>query len=789
LGDPRDPRRERLRVAVAFAVAVLPPLVLLAYLAVRAAGKDREALLDVEVKRTQEIARSARDSVALAVRDAEEACFPRDLGPLRSRDPRLRAELERSLEAIRREHPIAVRFLAFDEDGRVLLPDRRLPWRLEPVPPEDGDEDRATDAPTLQRRRAARVSYEKAVELEARGTLAEAAALLLTIADDPDASPVLRARAAFRRGAILETLRDPENAIAAYSRAAASPVAARDEHGLPLRTRASLRQAALLRDRSNWQEAFLRARDLGQALLAGEHRDLSADEWNEALRGARDELDAIARACEGVAETGPIEDRPSTGSRLLVASEAELRASLAWVARLEGELGAPLRTALQKERADELLNNFSLRAPATLLAYRVLSPLAVEPGELGSLRTKRLIFGFEVDLDRLARDVIGPACAEESLRHEPPLGLAALDVHGLVRAYAGGGAAPDAQGKPLPTDAVVATAPLEPPPLWQLRVLRSSELLERESSRRTILFLGLFGLALVATAAGGAATFRSVARSLELARMKQDFVSNVTHELKTPLTSIRMYAESLSLGRYRDEEKKKEYLDTIIRESERLARLIDDVLDFARVGEGKRPYVLAEGDVTEVVLEAIELFRHSAKVRGFELYLDLPALGGLPPVDLDRDALVRSVLNLLSNAVKYSPDSRYVGVSVKREGDLLAISVADKGIGIDKEDLDRIFDRFYRAGDVLTRAVSGAGLGLSLVDEVVRSHGGKIRVESARGKGSTFIILLPIVKDYRNVPWPPPGSEEAPIPPSSDEAVVPGATAAPEAKTEGGSPA
>src|SRR5205085_9226928 len=143
---------------------------------------------------------------------------------------------------------------------------------------------------------------------------------------------------------------------------------------------------------------------------------------------------------------------------------------------------------------------------------------------------------------------------------------------------------------------------------------------------------------------------------------KQDFVSNVTHELKTPLTSIRMYAETLSLGRYRDEEKKKEYLEHIIRESERLQRLIDDILDFARVGEGKRPYVLAEGDVTEVTLEAIDLFRHSAKVRGFELYLDLPALDTLPPVDLDRDALVRSILTFLSNAVKYSPDNRYVGV-------------------------------------------------------------------------------------------------------------------------------
>jgi signal transduction histidine kinase len=250
--------------------------------------------------------------------------------------------------------------------------------------------------------------------------------------------------------------------------------------------------------------------------------------------------------------------------------------------------------------------------------------------------------------------------------------------------------------------------------------------------------------------------------------MKQDFVSNVTHELKTPLTSIRMYAETLSLGRARNEEKRKEYLEHIIRESERLQRLIDDILDFAWIGEGKKPYVLAEGDVTEAALEAIELFRHSAKVRGFELYLDLPALGQLPPVDLDKDALVRSVLNLLSNSVKYSPDSHYVSVSVKREGDMIAVAVSDKGIGIAPEDLERIFDRFYRVGDHLTRAIPGAGLGLSLVDEIVRAHGGQIRVESEKGKGSKFTILLPIVQDYRNVPWPPAPSAEESAPPEDE---------------------
>jgi two-component system sensor histidine kinase SenX3 len=141
----------------------------------------------------------------------------------------------------------------------------------------------------------------------------------------------------------------------------------------------------------------------------------------------------------------------------------------------------------------------------------------------------------------------------------------------------------------------------------------------------------------------------------------------------------------------------------------------------------------------------------------------------LPPVDLDREAIVRAVLNLLTNAVKYSGDARTLKVGVKREGDDIAVAVADKGIGIAPEDLDRIFDRFYRAGDVHTRGVSGAGLGLSLVDQIVQAHGGRIRVDSALGQGSTFTLLLPIVPEYRNVAWPPPsGGEPAPAPARAD---------------------
>jgi signal transduction histidine kinase len=758
MDDSRDPRRERRRVAFAFALAVLPPLSLLAYLSVLEARHDRNALRAEEETHARGVAARVRETVVQAVRAAETACFPEELSKLRSRDPVVFGELVRALERVRRAQPIAARFVAFDEDGKLLFPDPTLPYRADGTPPPAEDEDGATTQDALARRRQAAAVYERARELENGHDLPGAEGLLLRLADDPDASAALRVRAAHRLARDLEASGDLEPAIAAYARAANASAQARED-GEPLVPLAALREAELLRARGDASGAYGVARDLGRALLAGGHSELSAEEWDRSLARARTLVDAVASTWSGSAASGDPWDSPVQGAKLIEHDERELRDRIAWSRELAGELGDPLRSSLANESSDELLHLSTLRE-RVVIAYRVLPALPLDPAvaSVAGIRTKRLLFGVELDLERLARDVISPLLGDESLQKDAS--IAVLDGHGIVRAYAGRDAAPDASGRPSETDAIEATLPLEPPPLWQIRALRPADALNQKARQRVILFASLVVLALVATFAGGTATLRSVARSLELARMKQDFVSNVTHELKTPLTSIKMYAETLALGRARDEEKKKEYLAHIIRESDRLHRLIDDILDFARLGEGKRPFVLAEGDVCDCVEEALHLFRHSAEVRGFELYVDLPKISSLPPVDLDRDAIVRSVLNLLSNAVKYSGDSRYVRVAVKREGDMIAASVEDRGLGIDPDDIDRIFERFYRAGESLTREVSGAGLGLALVDEVVRSHGGQIRVESTKGKGSTFTILLPIVPDYRNVSWPPPESTE-----------------------------
>lgn len=354
MSDPRDPRRERQRIAFAFALAVVPPLVLLAFLSVKAAQHDRDSLRDDEVVRATDLAKRARNAIVLGVRAAEQACFPQDLGKLRSRDAGWRADLDQELETIQRSHPIARRFVALDEDGQLLLPDPTLPFRTDAPPP---DEDEGAASPeAFARHTAAAEAYSHARELEGRRDLLGAAGLLLKLADDPDAPAALRVRAAFRLGRDLEASGEIGPALAAYSRAASAPASAREE-GAALRPEAALRQAELLRGRGDALGAYSVARDLARALLAGSQRDLTAVEWDVALGRARRLVGDVAASWSG--STGasaspspePVDPwvSPPTGAKLLELAERDVRDKNAWIKDLEGDLGEPLRGSLSTE--------------------------------------------------------------------------------------------------------------------------------------------------------------------------------------------------------------------------------------------------------------------------------------------------------------------------------------------------------------------------------------------------------------------------------------------------------
>jgi signal transduction histidine kinase len=236
-------------------------------------------------------------------------------------------------------------------------------------------------------------------------------------------------------------------------------------------------------------------------------------------------------------------------------------------------------------------------------------------------------------------------------------------------------------------------------------------------------------------------TLRATSREMKLAEAKSTFVSNVSHELKTPLALIRLFAETLELGRVKNAEKAHEYHRIINSESRRLTQLINNILDFSKIEAGRKEYQFVESDVAEVVEEVLKSYEYQITSAGFDLSTDIAA--DLPPVAIDRDAISQAVLNLVNNAVKYSDDTKKINVRLRRRDGYVAIEVADHGIGIPRSEQEKIFEKFYRVSTGLVHDTKGSGLGLALVKHIVEAHKGRIQLESAPGRGSRFTVLIP----------------------------------------------
>ncbi|MEX0893885.1 MAG: HAMP domain-containing sensor histidine kinase [Gemmatimonadota bacterium] len=237
--------------------------------------------------------------------------------------------------------------------------------------------------------------------------------------------------------------------------------------------------------------------------------------------------------------------------------------------------------------------------------------------------------------------------------------------------------------------------------------------------------------------------WRDVRRDVAAAAQRSRFVSGVSHELKTPLTSIRMFAETLRLrGGAAEPALREEYLDTIVHESERLTRLINNVLDFSRIERGDMRYRPRPEALDEVIREALAAMRYPLEQADIRVHVSVEP--DLPPCSVDRDALSQAVLNLLANAVKFSPTGSRIDVRLARAGSCAEIEVADQGRGVPPAERERIFQEFYRSADVEAEGIPGTGLGLSLVAHVARGHGGSVHVRSAPGGGSVFTLSLPL---------------------------------------------
>ena len=267
------------------------------------------------------------------------------------------------------------------------------------------------------------------------------------------------------------------------------------------------------------------------------------------------------------------------------------------------------------------------------------------------------------------------------------------------------------------------------------------------SRGRDYLFGGLVVAMVVTTVIGGISAIVVLRREARLARLQTDFVNKVSHDLRTPLTSIRMFVETLQLGRLTDPTRQQEALEIIAEETERLSGLINRLLDWARMESGRRTYDLRPEPLRPIIDAAVAALAPQRLHQPADVQVQLA--DNLPRVLADRAALVEALINVLSNAFKYTGDDKRIVVTATRAGPTVRIAVGDNGPGICKQDLKRVFDRFYRARDPLDRMIEGSGLGLSIVKHIVAAHGGKIEAESELGKGTTFTVTLPVVDEER----------------------------------------
>jgi two-component system phosphate regulon sensor histidine kinase PhoR len=255
------------------------------------------------------------------------------------------------------------------------------------------------------------------------------------------------------------------------------------------------------------------------------------------------------------------------------------------------------------------------------------------------------------------------------------------------------------------------------------------------------LLMGILVMALSGAAATGVIlVWVFVRREASLSRLQSDFVSKVSHELKTPLTSIRLFSETLALRRG-DAAADQKCIEGLERETTRLQELIDRLLDWGRMESGRREYVIRETDLKSILDNALDAFETHRQRRSVELSVQMPRES--LRVRADRGAVSDALLNLLTNAYKYGGDPVKVAVAVEELDKFVRVKVTDNGAGIPPAEHKNIFQKFYRVDDRLSREREGSGLGLAIVKHVMRAHRGRVELESQPGKGSTFSLLLP----------------------------------------------
>lgn len=387
------------------------------------------------------------------------------------------------------------------------------------------------------------------------------------------------------------------------------------------------------------------------------------------------------------------------------------------------------RMRLQKERIEKLVRYQTA-------SYRKIEPVIDTDSTMILLfvpaSSPSTVVGIIVDIDRFINDVAGRKLSD----------IAQNDfVIAVVQRTTGAIA--------YETSPVGERKMSQQRPLWifpdhAVRIRLQGVTIQEAANERFMKNIFLILLMDAVLILGAWFVFRTIRREMELVALKSDFVSNVSHELRTPLSLIRMFAETLEMGRVKTEEKKKEYYGIILHETERLTRLINNILNFSRMESRTRKFHFRKTDVNGVAASVLAVYSYQLERQRFTVETSYDDT--LPEIEADDEAIAEALHNLVDNAIKYSGDEKFIRIVTARDERGVVIRVSDRGIGIPVEHRAKVFEKFYRVSHGLVHTAKGSGLGLAIVQHIVQSHNGTITIESVEGKGSTFSIHLPLTQ-------------------------------------------
>jgi len=396
-------------------------------------------------------------------------------------------------------------------------------------------------------------------------------------------------------------------------------------------------------------------------------------------------------------------------------------------------LGADPAFADAIRRAQALPPGGHLLAASEVAGDRHLFTLVRIPGE-----AEPTVIAAQLDLIGLAAEVPRLAAARfpresAAFRLLPPSERGGATIAALRRLIS--------EVAPAGHSTIVARLPLQPPldGFTLAAEISGDDPAASLAFRNRTWYIALLALLYTGIGVGFGLTLREMRRAYKLSRLKTDFVANISHELRTPLTSVRLFAETLKQGRAQGPREVQECLDLLTKETQRLSSLVEKLLDWSRLESGRKLLRREPTEVPALLAHVADVFRAQQLGATYETQIE----PDLPKVSLDRDAMAQVVLNLLHNAVKFTGPDKQIRLRARRRNGGIAIEVEDNGVGVREKDRKRIFERFYRADDLLSRKTEGTGLGLAIAKRLVEAHGGRIDVEARPGSGSVFRVQLP----------------------------------------------